>query len=106
MGWELSLSTFFSSMSSYNHYYLVWHFSIALYLLPHYLADLAPAWRACSILTWRWRLLRFLLRLSTTGGLVTLLLAGRAEAGLLSCSVTRSSPWLPWGHVADTSFWE
>ena len=95
-------------MSSYNHYYLVWHFSIALYLLPHYLADLAPAWRACSMLTWRWRLLRFLLRLSTTGGLATL----ATLLWLLSFSVTRSSPWLgagvalPWGHVADTSLWE
>ena len=86
---------------------------ITLLALPciscrHYLADLAPAWRACSMLTWRWRLLRFLLRLSTTGGLATL----ATLLLLLSCSVTRSSPWLgagvalPWGHVADTSLWE
>ena len=63
---------------------------------PHYLADLAPAWRACSMLTWRWRLLRFLLRLSTSGGLASLLLLqpGRGEAWLFSFSVTRSSPWL------------
>ena len=70
-------------------YYLVRHFSIALYFLcRHYLADLAPAWRACSMLTWRWRLLRFLLRLSTTGGLATV----ATLLWLLSFSVTRSSP--------------
>ena len=70
-------------------------FSIAMSMCPHYLADLAPAWRACSMLTWRWRLLRFLLRLSTSGGLASLLLQpGRGEAWLFSFSVTRSSPWL------------
>ena len=42
------------------------------------------------MLTWRWRLLRFLLRLSTTGDLATL----ATLLWLLSCSVTRSSPWL------------
>ena len=47
------------------------------------------------MLTWRWRLLRFLLRLSTSGGLASLLLLpGRGEAWLFSFSVTRSSPWL------------